>query len=648
MLLGEALLIGVVGWGAAWFRTAWLRVPLVTALAMVVSTGWVGFASSSRFPNLEAAKLFLMTPALLTAHLQHLSANFLPVLCAGAVLLVLSTEVIVRRAEGWRHRSAPAVTGLCLVWALLLPVTWVLHGNSIKRIGTIYDPRTGVEFAFQDYRRELSRGGSGPLTTLALSLHERLTAPAMLASKPAWPTISAARSPGATTLLGTPAHRWNVVVVIVESLRDDVLDQSAGGIVMPAVLEIGRTGRRYTDTYTTATQTNLASVVPLSGAWPLRQTSVGAYPVEVSYPKALVYDLLRPHGWRTAVFSSQNEDWWGMRRFLDSPRLDTLHDSRADPDGTFVPADDIGFARFVAADRHAGKVDDAATVTHAIEWIGKDATTPFFVSLNLQASHVPYSTPGMEASQKGGSRPSFRILFGRYPIDSSAAVIAQYHRALRYVDDQVRRLRDALVTSGRWDSTIVVITGDHGQAFFEHGVAAHANGLWQEQVRVPLIIRAPSLAPGLDATAASHVDVAPTIARLLGLPDQPAWQGQSLTDEVREAPARFFMVQSPLADGVGAVAGDWKVVRNLASNEVRFTNLRTDPGERHQADPAGDPAAGRLLEQLDSWRAVQLAYYQSPRQMATTFPPRLLQTISREADTAGGSARAPGALARSP
>ena len=389
MLLAECVLIGVVAWMASWFGTAWARIPAVTAVAMVVSAGWVGFASSSRFPNLESAALFLMTPTLLVAHLQHLGPLFLPGMVGGTLALVLVSEILARRAAGSPRLTPTLTRRLSIGWALLLPVTWLLHRASDGREGAIYDPQTGVEFAFQDYWRELLSGGSGPMTTLVRSLRDQLTTQPGSALTARWPSVAAPRSIGTGVLPGEPTHRWNVVIVIVESLRDDVLDQPAGRAVMPTVREIARSGRRYVDAYATATQTNLASVVPLSGTWPLRQGSIGAYPVEVSYPKVLLYDVLKPLGWRTAVFSSQNEDWWGMRRFLDSPHLDTLHDSRADHDATFIPADDVGFARFAGNDRHAGKVDDAATVAHAIEWLARDTTTPFFISLNLQASHVP-------------------------------------------------------------------------------------------------------------------------------------------------------------------------------------------------------------------------------------------------------------------
>jgi arylsulfatase A-like enzyme len=189
-------------------------------------------------------------------------------------------------------------------------------------------------------------------------------------------------------------------------------------------------------------------------------------------------------------------------------------------------------------------------------------------------------------------------MFGRYPADSAEVVKNAYRNALAYIDDQLGILRASLIADGRWDSTIVVVTGDHGQAFFEHGVAAHANGLWQEQLRVPLVIKAPRLAPGDDARAASHVDVAPTIAALLGLPDQPAWQGIPLVgDTPPEDRSRFFMVQSPLADEIGVVSGRWKMVRNMLNGSIRAL--------------------------LEAWRSAQLDYYQSVVAPTVSFPPRV-------------------------
>ena len=200
----------------------------------------------------------------------------------------------------------------------------------------------------------------------------------------------------------------------------------------------------------------------------------------------------------------------------------------------------------------------------------------------------------------------------------------QYRNALAYTDAQIAMLRTVLMADDRWDSTIVIITGDHGQAFLEHGVAAHANGLWQEEVRVPLIIKAPDLPPGNDAPPASHVDVAPTVAALLGLPTQPAWQGISLAGPgSSEERPRFFMVQSPLADQTGVVSGGWKMVRNTLLGWTRFTDLVKDPLERR--DDAGQHPieARRLAALLDTWRTVQL-HTMTPKVLPTLwFPPRV-------------------------
>lgn len=410
-------------------------------------------------------------------------------------------------------------------------------------------------------------------------------------------------------------------------MRADVLTPWGGPLrVMPTVEAIAAESRRYLDTYTTATQTDLAALVPLTGQFPLRDVTLRAYPVRTSYPKVMVYDVLAPQGWRAGVFSSQNEDWWGMVNVLRSPSLDTLLHAANYTGPTYLPENDLGFARFVRNAKRSGKIDDRETVGAAIHWLATAREKPFFLYLNLQTSHLPYAAPPGAPRRFGKGAPSFPILFGRYPLDSVEVVHDEYRNALAYVDDQIARVRAALMADGRWDSTIVVITGDHGQAFFEHRtVAGHANGVFQEQVQVPLLIRAPGLAAGEDRRPASHVDVAPTIADLLGLPEQPAWQGVSLVGEPQPADRpRFFMVQSPLAHRVGVVSGRWKMVRDVREGGTWLTDVG-DPLEKVDFTEEYPDTAKRMLALLDTWRAVQLAYYGSTVMPSRQFPPRVVE-----------------------
>src|SRR4029450_7465633 len=107
---------------------------------------------------------------------------------------------------------------------------------------------------------------------------------------------------------------------------------------------------------------------------------------------------------------------------------------------------------------------------------------------------------------------------------------------------------------GMWDNTIIVLTGDHGQAFYEHGFASHASAIFDEVMKVPLVIRAPQVKPGTEVRLAQHVDIAPSILGLLGLPVHPSFQGIDLIHSVVDPKHLAYMVvQTPLAYQYGVV-----------------------------------------------------------------------------------------------
>ena len=222
----------------------------------------------------------------------------------------------------------------------------------------------------------------------------------------------------------------------------------------------------------------------------------------------------------------------------------------------------------------------------------------------------------------------FPIRFGDYPRDQVELVKDAYAEALAYSDSQLGRLFDALRRSGRWDRTLVVVTGDTGQAFFEHGFAAHANALFEEVVRVPLIVRAPGLAPRADRRAAQHVDVAPTLFELLGLPPHPGHQGRSLLGRPPPLRSVYLVAQCALAHQVGIVRGGYKLIHDERFGRSLLFDLRSDPGERRPLrddDPRFAEITRRLglLGRLATWRRLQLDYHADARLQQRTWPPVL-------------------------
>ena len=196
-----------------------------------------------------------------------------------------------------------------------------------------------------------------------------------------------------------------------------------------------------------------------------------------------------------------------------------------------------------------------------------------------------------------------------------------YRNALHYVDAQVGRLIEHLKNTGQWDETIFVLVGDHGQAFFEHGFAAHGNELYEELLRTPLIIRSPKMKFGLRSGLAQHVDIAPTILDLLGLPPHPGFQGLSLMSGARQY--AYSVVQTPMANQYGIVNQTDKLIVDARTSRFVLRDLKRDPSERLDVSRQNAANAARLRERLATWHAAQLGYYASARLQSSAYAPVL-------------------------
>src|SRR5207247_7145427 len=92
-------------------------------------------------------------------------------------------------------------------------------------------------------------------------------------------------------------------------------------------------------------------------------------------------------------------------------------------------------------------------------------------------------------------------------------------------DAELGILLDGLVTLGVRDSTLVVVTADHGEEFQEHGRLRHGSQLYQESIRVPFVISGPGVRPGRRTDLAQGIDLFPTITRLLAIATPPGFPG---------------------------------------------------------------------------------------------------------------------------
>src|SRR6185295_2326497 len=108
-----------------------------------------------------------------------------------------------------------------------------------------------------------------------------------------------------------------------------------------------------------------------------------------------------------------------------------------------------------------------------------------------------------------------------------AHLLALYDGEIRFTDDHVGRILDHLQGRGLEASTLVLMTSDHGEEFLEHGSWEHQKTLYEEVVRVPLMLRGPGVTARREPSPTTLLDVAPTILAWAGLPVPAQMQGRS-------------------------------------------------------------------------------------------------------------------------
>lgn len=147
------------------------------------------------------------------------------------------------------------------------------------------------------------------------------------------------------------------------------------------------------------------------------------------------------------------------------------------------------------------------TAEAAIRWLNEQRDGPFFVWIHFWDPHDRFVLPTQEILERFNSEE------GRY----SDATVNTYDAELAFVDENFGRVIDVLKATGEYDRTIIVVISDHGEGLGDHGWQTH-HLLYQEQIRVPLIIKLPDSVGGKRVSnLVRSIDIFPTILEQLGI-----------------------------------------------------------------------------------------------------------------------------------
>jgi arylsulfatase A-like enzyme len=260
-----------------------------------------------------------------------------------------------------------------------------------------------------------------------------------------------------------------------------------------------------------------------------------------------------------------------------------------------------------------GKDDHARAVVATARERMLGRAGPWFLVLDVADPQAPYEPPrellGDVVMPPRGPMPHMtkiwagRVRLGKWwPDDRELAWVRRLYRGeMQMVSTATGELLAFLRETKRLDRAVIVVVGVHGEEFVEHGGAGHGTTLYEESLRVPLAIHAPGLlAPGRVDVPVDLVDLAPTIADLLGVPAPQTWQGESLVPVIDDPEPPPRLVVAYLGDGSrAAIVGHGKLWLGPGLSE-RFYDLQADPREKRDAI-AGGSVAIRIVRTALAW-----------------------------------------------
>jgi arylsulfatase A-like enzyme len=316
-----------------------------------------------------------------------------------------------------------------------------------------------------------------------------------------------------------------------------------------------------------------------------------------------------------AIFSGQYPRQTGATSVVRgmSPRIHTIAERLAEvgyrtgaiTDSVVVSAQ-FGLSQgFEWFDEHQTSIE--SSVERALAFLDVDDGRPVFLFVQSYRAHAPYRTTprsrraaGIDESSPAESMTLQRRLqqlrAANAPAQEIAEVAQEFERYYRAgasdLDAGFGVFLAALEERGVLNNGYLIFTSDHGEAFGEHDSYFHNLPVWEELTRVPLLIHGPGIDPGPTDFAASGIDLAPTLAALAGLAEEPQWPGTSLVDLAADRPVFLFQSHDTPDSTAAIVEGARKVhFRELAptpslEDVTAAYDLDADP--REARDRAAD------------------------------------------------------------
>ena len=403
----------------------------------------------------------------------------------------------------------------------------------------------------------------------------------------------------------------NIILIISDALRWDHLGcYGYSRNTSPNIDRIAREGIIFNSAYAQGNWTLPSTGTLFTSLYP---TSHNILSKKKSVPKEsnTLIENLKAAGYRTAGFSKNPFFWgnFGFRRGFDRFYL--------------------GQSNFICKSwpsvisnilKRLFMPTDENLTRQALSWIKSNKSHKFFVYFHYMATHAPYRIPKAYEEIYVKEEIPDRVDFPhkRYlrHVEINPAqkknLIDRYDGAIRFIDDQIGKLLDILQSLNLKEDTLLIIAADHGEAFGEHDDWTHGHTLYQETIKIPLIIWYSKICSNQITSneLAGLIDIKPTILNIVGIKQSEIYQGEDLISLITKKGSLYQ--QKGSREEIFSEGGknlrciitstNWKLISKKARGkiELELYNLEQDPEEKHNVVNLYPEIAKNLQKRLTS------------------------------------------------